>query len=54
VLCDWIQLCYFFGLFDEGQKLFQYVNETELNNDWLYRRTKKYAGVCRLNAARRS
>ena len=54
VLCDWIQLCYFFGLFDEGQKLFHYVNETELNNDWLYRRTKKYAGVCRLNAARRS
>jgi len=49
-LCDWIQLCYLFELSYEGQKLFQFVHPQILNNDWLYRRTKKYADVCRLKA----
>lgn len=53
-VCDWIQLCYFFGLFNEGQELFQYVDEQRLNNNWLYNRTKKYAATCRLSASRRA
>jgi len=49
-LCDWIQLCYLFELSYEGQRLFQFVQPQVLNNEWLYRRTKKYADLCRIKA----
>jgi hypothetical protein len=53
-LCDWIQLAYFLELFSEGQQLFSYVSSDQLKNDWLYRRTKRYADVCRINVTRRA
>ena len=49
-LCDWIQLCYMIELHREGQTLFTFVQTQTLNNDWLYRRTKRYADLCRLKA----
>lgn len=49
-LCDWIQFCYQFDLPTEGQKLFGLIEPQALNNDWLYRRTKRYADLCRLKA----
>ena len=49
-LCDWIQLCYFFELSREGQELFRFVQPQVLNNEWLYRRAKKYADLCRIKA----
>ena len=51
-LCDWIQLCYILDLPREGQQLFTFVQPQTLNNDWLYRRTKKYADLCRLKATK--
>ena len=50
-LCDWIQLCYLFDLPGEGQQLFSFVQPQTLNNEWFYRRTKKYADLCRMKAA---
>ncbi len=47
-LCDWIQLCYLFDLPSEGQKLFDLLEPQALKNEWLYRRTKRYADLCRL------
>lgn len=47
-LCDWIQLCYLFDLSREGYQLFAFVQPQVLNNEWLYRRTKKFADLCRL------
>ncbi len=50
LLCDWVQFSYLSGLYEEGMALFEYINAKELDNDWLYKRTKKYAQVCRFNA----
>ena len=49
VLCDWVQFCYTFEMFDEGYELFKLVAPTAVN-DWLYRRAKKLAQVCRIRA----
>jgi hypothetical protein len=49
VLCDWVQFCYTFELFDEGYELFKLIVPSEVN-DWLYGRTKKLAQVCRIRA----
>ncbi|MHC4616933.1 MAG: winged helix-turn-helix domain-containing protein [Planctomycetota bacterium] len=49
VLCDWVQFCYTFGLYAEGHELFTIVDASSVN-DWLYRRTKKLAEVCRVRS----
>jgi len=49
VLCDWVQFCYTFEMFDEGYELFKLVAPSAVN-DWLYRRAKKLAQVCRIRA----
>lgn len=49
-LCDCVQLCYFFELHQEGLQLFAFIQPETLNNDWLYRRTKRYADLCRIKA----
>lgn len=50
VLCDWVQFCYTFELFAEGQELFNLVIPSAVN-DWLYGRTRRLAAVCRMRAA---
>jgi hypothetical protein len=49
VLCDWVQFCYTFEMFDEGYELFNLVAPSAVN-DWLYGRTKRLAQVCRIRA----
>ena len=49
-LCDWIQICYLFELSNEGQQLFRFVQPQSLSNEWLYKRTKKYAELCRIKS----
>jgi hypothetical protein len=45
VLCDWVQFCYTFELFDEGYELYKLIVPSAVN-EWLYGRTKKLAQVC--------
>ena len=40
ILCDWVQFCYDFGLYKEGQELFSLITPDQVN-DWYYDRTKK-------------
>ena len=48
-LCDWVQFCYLFELYDEASQLFQLVDKGSVNS-WLYQRTRKMAEVCRMRA----
>ena len=50
-LCDLIQFCYIFELFDEGVALFRLVRPDAVHS-WLYERTRKLARVCELRAKR--
>ncbi|MEN4011380.1 MAG: winged helix-turn-helix domain-containing protein [Bellilinea sp.] len=47
-LCDWVTMCYTFGLFSEGVELFNFVEPLEVN-EWYYLRTKKMARLCRIH-----
>lgn len=47
-ICDWIQFCYVVGLFDEGNRLFELIDQGNLDNEWLYKRTKKISRICRI------
>jgi len=49
VLCDWVQFCYTFELFDEGYELFNLIVPSAVNA-WLYGRVRKLAQVCRIRA----
>jgi hypothetical protein len=49
-ICDWVSMCYSFGLFSEGKELFSYVDPDEVN-DWYYERTKKMARLCILHGS---
>ena len=49
-ICDWVSMCYSFGLFSEGKELFSYVDPDEVN-DWYYERTKKMARLCTLHGS---
>ena len=49
VLCDWVQFCYTFELFDEGYELFNLIVHSAVN-EWLYGRVRKLAQVCRIRA----
>jgi len=46
VLCEWVYLCYTVGLYYEGNELFKYVNEQDINA-WAYKKAKRYATACR-------
>lgn len=46
-LCDWINLCYEFGLYREGRELFALVDPSQVN-PWYYERTRRLAKVCAL------
>ena len=48
VLCDWVQLCYTFELYTEGQKLFEYIDRSAVD-PWPYQRAKRLAQVCRMH-----
>lgn len=47
-LCDWVTMCYTFGLYSEGVDLFSFVDPLEVN-EWYYTRTKKMARLCTLH-----
>ncbi|MHC4616930.1 MAG: winged helix-turn-helix domain-containing protein [Planctomycetota bacterium] len=49
VLCDWVQFCYTFEMYSEGNELFQLIVPSAVN-DWLYQRTKRLAKVCRIHS----
>jgi hypothetical protein len=49
VLCDWVQLCYAFELFQEGARLFDLIDQSAVH-PWHYDRTRRQAKVCRLRA----
>ncbi|MBN1874641.1 MAG: winged helix-turn-helix domain-containing protein [Anaerolineae bacterium] len=46
-LCDWVQFCYNFELFEEGSGIFKLIRPTEVNA-WLYERARKLARICEL------
>jgi hypothetical protein len=46
ILCGWIKFCYEHELFEEGAKLFEYVQEVEVDPS-IYVVTKKIAEICR-------
>ncbi|CAG0973173.1 hypothetical protein ANRL3_01631 [Anaerolineae bacterium] len=48
-LCDWVQFCYRFELYQEGHELFALVNSVEVNA-WYFDRTKKLATICKMKA----
>ena len=48
-ICDWITFCYTLGLYEEGSKLFEQIDNDDVN-DWFYERTKKLARLCSLRA----
>ncbi len=48
-LCDWIQFCYTFELFEEGRDLFRLVSSDHVN-PWYWERTKKLARICEMKA----
>lgn len=50
-LCEWVQFCYNFELFDEGAALFQLVRRDEVH-PWLYKRTQKLARACEVRLKR--
>jgi hypothetical protein len=45
-LCDWVQFCYTFGLYNEGWEIFKYIDQEKVE-PWHYRRTKRYGLVCK-------
>jgi hypothetical protein len=49
VLCDWVQLCYTFELYQEGVDLFKLISPAAVQ-PWLYERARRIAKVCRLRA----
>lgn len=46
-LCDWVTMCYAFGLYSEGIELLGYIDPQEVN-EWYYERTKRLARLCGL------
>jgi len=44
-LCDWVNFCYTFRMYDEGKNLFSLVNEAEVN-PWYFERTSRIAKIC--------
>ncbi len=48
-LCEWIEFCYNNGLYQEGSKLFRYVNENTVDPD-LFKKTKKIAEICKIKS----
>ncbi len=50
VLCDWVHFCYDFGLYKEGQQLFELVSAEQVN-PWYYERTKKLARLCSMRVS---
>lgn len=49
-LCDWVSLCYEFGLFKEGVELFRLVDPAVVN-PWYYERTRRLARICNMKTA---
>ncbi len=52
-ICDWVTLCYTFGLYSEGVDLFGFIDPLEVN-EWYYTRTKKLARLCALHQGNNS
>jgi|GEM_PF-2242296 len=50
-LCDWVQFCYIFEMYNEGNQLFLLVSSNEVH-PWYYERTKKLARLCAMRASR--
>jgi hypothetical protein len=50
-LCDWVQFCYRFEMFQEGRDLFALVNPAEVN-PWYFERAKKFAAICKMRSDR--
>lgn len=48
-LCDWINFCYTFEMYQEGRDLFSLINTSDVN-PWYYERTRKLARLCELRA----
>lgn len=48
-LCEWIEFCYNNGMYQEGAKLFQYVNENTIDPE-LFKKTKKVAEICKIKS----
>ncbi len=51
ILCDWVQFCYIFELFKEGDELFKLIDQSAVE-PWLYERAKRRAKICRMRAKR--
>lgn len=51
-LCDWVNFCYIFGLYEESSMLFSLISPNEVNN-WYYERTKKIAKICEMRNSTR-
>jgi hypothetical protein len=52
-LCDWVTMCYTFGLFSEGVDLFSFIDPLEVN-EWYYARSKKIVRLCKLHQENQS
>ena len=50
-LCKWIEFCYANGLYPEGAKLFQHINENAIDPE-LFKKTKKVAEICKIKSWR--
>jgi len=48
-LCDLVQFCYTFGLYDEATRLFALVASDGVNS-WYFNRTKRLAAICQVRA----
>lgn len=48
-LCEWIEFCYNNGMYQEGAKLFQYINENTVDPE-LFKKTKKVAEICKIKS----
>ena len=47
-LCDWVYLCYTFGLYQEGNEIFQVIHEDSVDSV-LYKRARRYVRIFRLS-----
>lgn len=48
-LCDWVNFCYTFELYVEGDEIFSLVDKNEVQ-PWYYERTKKIAKICEMRS----
>ena len=46
-ICAWIEFCYNNGLYQEGSKLFNHVDEKAVSSE-IFKRTRKVAEICKL------